>query len=39
MTVPEKIAPGVYRIDVIGLSKAINVLLLEGEDGWKRISG
>ena len=34
MAVPEKIAAGVYRVDAIGLPKAINVLLLEGEDGW-----
>ena len=34
MTVPEKIAPGVHRVDAIGLSNAINVLLLEDEDGW-----
>ena len=27
-------APGVYRVDAIGLSNAINVLLLENDDGW-----
>ena len=34
MAAPEKIAPGVYRVDAIGLSNAINVLLIEDEDGW-----
>lgn len=34
MTVPELIAPGVYRVDAIGLKSAINVLLLENDDGW-----
>ncbi|MEJ7819257.1 MAG: MBL fold metallo-hydrolase [Rubrobacteraceae bacterium] len=34
MAAPEKIAPGVYRVDAVGLSNAINVLLLENDDGW-----
>ena len=33
-TSPELIAPGVYRVDAFILSNAINVLLLENEDGW-----
>ncbi len=32
-TMPERIAPGVYRVDAIGLKNAINVLLLENDDG------
>ena len=31
---PEKIASGVHRVDAIGLKNAINVLLLENDDGW-----
>jgi glyoxylase-like metal-dependent hydrolase (beta-lactamase superfamily II) len=31
---PEMVAPGVYRVDAIGLSNVINVLLLENDDGW-----
>lgn len=31
---PEKIAPGVHRVDAIGIKNAINVLLLENDDGW-----
>jgi glyoxylase-like metal-dependent hydrolase (beta-lactamase superfamily II) len=31
---PERIAPGVYRVDAIPLSNLINMLLLEDEDGW-----
>ncbi len=31
---PERIAPGVYRVDAIGLRNVINVLLLENDDGW-----
>ena len=31
---PERIAHGVYRVDAIGFPNAINVLLLEDEDGW-----
>ncbi|HEV2094854.1 MAG TPA: MBL fold metallo-hydrolase [Rubrobacter sp.] len=30
---PERIAPGVYRVDAIGFKNAINVLLLENDDG------
>ena len=30
---PEKTAPGVYRVDAIGFKNAINVLLLENDDG------
>jgi glyoxylase-like metal-dependent hydrolase (beta-lactamase superfamily II) len=31
---PEKIAAGVYRVDTIRIPNAINVLLLENDDGW-----
>ena len=31
---PEQIAPGVYRVDAIGLSNAISVLLVADSDGW-----
>ncbi len=31
---PERVAPGVYRVDAVGLPNAISVLLLENEDGW-----
>ena len=31
---PEGIAAGVYRVDAVGLKNAINVLLLENDDGW-----
>jgi glyoxylase-like metal-dependent hydrolase (beta-lactamase superfamily II) len=31
---PERIAPGVYRVDAIGLKNAVNMLLLENDDGW-----
>ncbi len=34
MAAPELIAPGVYRVDAVGLKNAINVLLLENDDGW-----
>lgn len=30
----ESIAPGVYRVDAIGVKNAINVLLIEHDDGW-----
>lgn len=30
----DNIAPGVYRVDAIGFKNAINVLLLENDDGW-----
>src|ERR687885_2473121 len=31
---PEQVAPGVYRVDAIGLSNAISVLLIADSDGW-----
>lgn len=31
---PERIAQGVYRVDAIPIANLINVLLIEGEDGW-----
>ena len=31
---PEKIAAGIYRVDAIGFPNAINMLLLENDDGW-----
>lgn len=34
MSMPEPIAPGVYRVNAIRLPNAINVLLLENDDGW-----
>ncbi len=34
MTVPEFVAPGVYRVDAIGPKNAISVVLLENDDGW-----
>jgi glyoxylase-like metal-dependent hydrolase (beta-lactamase superfamily II) len=34
MATPERIAPGVYRVDAVRLSNLISVLLLEGSDGW-----
>ncbi|MBA2691638.1 MAG: MBL fold metallo-hydrolase [Rubrobacter sp.] len=34
MTRSEQIAPNVYRVESIGVSNAINVLLIEGSDGW-----
>lgn len=34
MAAPERVASGVYRVDAIGLSYAISVLLLENDDGW-----
>src|SRR2546428_4926765 len=33
-TGPEELANGVYRIDAIGISYAINVLAVAGRDGW-----
>ena len=33
-TSPELVAPGVYRVDAARRSNAINVLLLENDDGW-----
>ncbi len=34
MTTPERVALGVYRVDAIGMSNAISVLLLEDRDGF-----
>ena len=34
MAVPQRISSGVYRVDAIGISNTISVLLIEGEDGW-----
>ena len=34
MAAPELIAPGVHRVDAVRLRNAINVLLLENDDGW-----
>ena len=34
---PEEIAPGVYRIDTIGIPNAISVLLVADGDGWMLI--
>ena len=34
MTTPERVASGVYRVDAIGMSNAISVLLLEDRDGF-----
>src|SRR5918997_1860587 len=34
MTIPEFVAPGVYRVDAIGLQNMISVVLLENDDGW-----
>lgn len=31
---PETVAPGVYRVDGIGFKNALNMLLLENDDGW-----
>jgi glyoxylase-like metal-dependent hydrolase (beta-lactamase superfamily II) len=31
---PEKIAAGVYRVDAVRFPNAINILLLENDDGW-----
>jgi glyoxylase-like metal-dependent hydrolase (beta-lactamase superfamily II) len=33
-SVPEKLAAGVYKVDAIRFPNAINVLLLENDDGW-----
>ncbi len=37
MAKPERVAPGAYRVDAIGLSNAVSVLLVEGVDGWTLI--
>ena len=34
MVTPERVASGVYRLDAIGMSNAISVLLLEDRDGF-----
>ena len=34
MDSPERIARGVYRVDAIGLTNMVNVLLIEDGDGW-----
>ncbi|MGI8867253.1 MAG: MBL fold metallo-hydrolase [Rubrobacteraceae bacterium] len=34
---PELVAPGVYRVDAVGLKNAVSVLLLENDDGWTRV--
>jgi glyoxylase-like metal-dependent hydrolase (beta-lactamase superfamily II) len=34
MSAPERVASGVYRVDAIGISNAISVLLLEDRDGF-----
>lgn len=31
---PDLVAPGVYRVDAIGLPNLVNMLLLENDDGW-----
>jgi glyoxylase-like metal-dependent hydrolase (beta-lactamase superfamily II) len=31
---PERLATGVYRVDAVGIPDAVNVLLLENDDGW-----
>lgn len=37
MDSPERISPGVYRVDAFRFQNAINVLLIQGEDGWTLI--
>jgi glyoxylase-like metal-dependent hydrolase (beta-lactamase superfamily II) len=34
MATPERVAPGVYRVDAVRFSNVISVLLLEDSDGW-----
>ena len=34
MAAPELVAPGVYRVDAVGLKNAISVLLVEDGEGW-----
>ncbi len=34
MSAPERVASGVYRVDAVGFSNAISVLLIEDNDGW-----
>lgn len=33
-TLPEKIAPGVYRVDGLPIARAVSVFLIAGSDGW-----
>ena len=33
-TSPEELAPGIYRIDGIGLANALNILAIDGDRGW-----
>jgi len=34
MAGPERVAPGVYRVDTVRFSNAISVLMIEDADGW-----
>ena len=34
MAEPQRIAPGAYRVDAIGLANSVSVMLIEGDDGW-----
>ena len=34
MVAPQRIGPGVYRVDAIGFPNSISVLLIESDDGW-----
>ena len=34
MARPQRISSGVYRVDAIGISNTISVLLIEGDEGW-----
>ncbi|MDP9425370.1 MAG: MBL fold metallo-hydrolase [Actinomycetota bacterium] len=34
MAQPQRIAPGAYRVDAVGVPNSISVLLVEGDDGW-----
>ena len=34
MVAPQRIGPGVYRVDAIGFPNSISVVLIEGDDGW-----
>ena len=34
MAAPERVTSGVYRVDAVGFSNAVSVLLLEDADGW-----
>lgn len=37
MAIPEQVASRVYRVDAVGLSNAISVLLVEDGDGWSLV--